>query len=167
MACQPDLAADGRETDGNRATGAAQFYCPRPRLGTADHAQVAAERFRQDLYYGVPVTTLSPQALAALKAYHFPGNVRELENILERACTLCDNAQIEASDLRLSESSLLPVGEPDLTRIDDLEAYLESIERKLILQALEETRWNRTAAAQRLSLSFRSMRYRLKKLGLD
>ena len=56
---------------------------------------------------------------------------------------------------------------PDLTQIDNLEHYLENVERKLLLQALEETRWNRTAAAQRLSLSFRSMRYRLKKLGLD
>ncbi|MNY40007.1 Bacterial regulatory protein, Fis family [compost metagenome] len=56
---------------------------------------------------------------------------------------------------------------PDLTRIDNLEAYLENIERQLLLQALEETRWNRTAAAQRLNLSFRSMRYRLKKFGLD
>ena len=56
---------------------------------------------------------------------------------------------------------------PDLTQIDNLEDYLENVERKLILQALEETRWNRTAAAQRLNLSFRSMRYRLKKFGLD
>lgn len=52
-------------------------------------------------------------------------------------------------------------------QIDNLEDYLEDIERKLIMQALEETRWNRTAAAQRLGLTFRSMRYRLKKLGID
>ncbi|MCO8311305.1 sigma-54-dependent transcriptional regulator [Pseudomonas mandelii] len=165
-------------------------------------AEVAAERFRQDLYYrlnvielrvpplrerrddiellannmlkrlaagtGQPAAKLHPQALDALKSYRFPGNVRELENMLERAHTLCENKQIEASDLRLAEGNCNPDGDvPDLTQIDNLEAYLENVERKLILQALEETRWNRTAAAQRLNLSFRSMRYRLKKLGLD
>jgi two-component system response regulator PilR (NtrC family) len=166
------------------------------------NAEVAAERFRQDLYYrlnvielrvpplrerrddiellashvlkrlaagtGQPVASLHPQAIDALKSYRFPGNVRELENMLERAHTLCENKQIEAGDLRLAEGNCNPDGGmPDLTQIDNLEAYLENIERKLILQALEETRWNRTAAAQRLNLSFRSMRYRLKKLGLD
>ena len=165
-------------------------------------AEVAAERFRQDLYYrlnvielrvpslrerrddiellannmlkrlaastGHPPAKLHPQALEALKNYRFPGNVRELENMLERAHTLCENKQIEASDLRLAEGNCNPdSGVPDLTQIDNLEAYLENVERKLILQALEETRWNRTAAAQRLNLSFRSTRYRLKKLGLD
>jgi two-component system response regulator PilR (NtrC family) len=164
--------------------------------------EVAAERFRQDLYYrlnvielrvpplrerrddiellannmlkrlatgtGQPAAKLHPQALDALKNYRFPGNVRELENMLERAHTLCENKQIDASDLRLAEGNCNPDGDvPDLTQIDNLEAYLENVERKLILQALEETRWNRTAAAQRLNLSFRSMRYRLKKLGLD
>jgi len=117
---------------------------------------------------GQPVAKLQPEALDALKAYRFPGNVRELENMLERAHTLCENKQIEASDLRLAEGNCTAdSGAPDLTQIDNLEDYLENVERKLILQALEETRWNRTAAAQRLNLSFRSMRYRLKKLGLD
>ena len=165
-------------------------------------AEVAAERFRQDLYYrlnvieirvpplrerrddietlsshmlkrlaadtGQPAAKLHPQALDALKSYRFPGNVRELENMLERAHTLCENKQIEASDLRLAEGNCaVEGGLPDLTQIDNLETYLENVERQLLLQALEETRWNRTAAAQRLNLSFRSMRYRLKKLGLD
>jgi two-component system response regulator PilR (NtrC family) len=165
-------------------------------------AEVAGERFRQDLYYrlnvielrvpplrerrddieplachvlkrlaadtGQPAAKLHPTALDALKSYRFPGNVRELENMLERAHTLCENNRIEASDLRLAEGNCSAEGGvPDLTQIDNLEAYLENVERQLLLQALEETRWNRTAAAQRLNLSFRSMRYRLKKLGLD
>ena len=117
---------------------------------------------------GQPMARLHPSALETLRGYRFPGNVRELENMLERAYTLCDNDQIQASDLRLADSAAPSelVG-TRLADIDNLEDYLESIERKLILQALEETRWNRTAAAQRLNLSFRSMRYRLKKLGLE
>jgi two-component system response regulator PilR (NtrC family) len=88
--------------------------------------------------------------------------------MLERAYTLCEQQQIEAYDLRLAEgNSANEAGNPDLMQVDNLEDYLEDVERKLILQALEQTRWNRTAAAQRLKLSFRSMRYRLKKLGLD
>lgn len=189
-----------------RSVGGQQEEVVDVRILCATHkdldAEVAAERFRQDLYYrlnvielrvpplrerrddieplashvlmrlaadtGQPAAKLHPHALDALKSYRFPGNVRELENMLERAHTLCENKQIEASDLRLAEGNCsIEGGLLDLTQIDNLEAYLENIERQLILQALEETRWNRTAAAQRLNLSFRSMRYRLKKFGLD
>jgi two-component system response regulator PilR (NtrC family) len=189
-----------------RSVGGQQEVVVDVRIVCATHkdldAEVAAARFRQDLYYrlnvielrvpplrerrddiellasnvlnrlaagsGLPAVKLQPQALELLKSYRFPGNVRELENMLERAHTLCENKQIEASDLRLADSSCAAEpGEPDLAHVDNLEHYLENVERKLILQALEETRWNRTAAAQRLNLSFRSMRYRLKKLGLD
>lgn len=118
--------------------------------------------------YAQPQARLHPQALETLKNYRFPGNVRELENMLERAYTLCEDDQIFASDLRLNDSSPAQDNNaPSLAHVENLEDYLESIERTLILQALEETRWNRTAAAQRLNLSFRSLRYRLKKLGLD
>ncbi|MBD9485380.1 sigma-54-dependent Fis family transcriptional regulator [Pseudomonas sp. PDM14] len=111
---------------------------------------------------------LAGEALEKLKSYRFPGNVRELENMLERAHTLCEDEQIKASDLRLADAVCSAEdGEASLASIDNLEDYLEDIERKLIMQALEETRWNRTAAAQRLGLTFRSMRYRLKKLGID
>ena len=88
--------------------------------------------------------------------------------MLERAYTLCENDQIQAADLRLADAAPASEGsEACLAQIDNLEDHLEDIERRLIMQALEETRWNRTAAAQRLGLSFRSMRYRLKKLGID
>jgi two-component system, NtrC family, response regulator PilR len=117
---------------------------------------------------GMSAAKLDEQALEKLKSYRFPGNVRELENMLERAYTLCEDDRISASDLRLADScNPSENGEASLAHIDNLEDYLENIERKLIMQALEETRWNRTAAAQRLGLSFRSMRYRLKKLGID
>ena len=189
-----------------RAIGGQQEQVVDVRVLCATHKdlsqEVAAGRFRQDLYYrlnvielrvpplrerredieeiansvlrrlaesaGEPATLLPPHALVALKGYRFPGNVRELENMLERAYTLCDNDQINIEDLRLAEPSRPTEQDgPSLANIDNLEDYLESIERKLILQALEETRWNRTAAAQRLNLTFRSMRYRLKKLGLE
>lgn len=119
---------------------------------------------------GLAPVTLSPAAAEALKSYRFPGNVRELENMLERAYTLCEDDIIDVGDLRFKQATPQAAGgegEPNLAQVEDLEDYLEGIERKLILQALEETRWNRTAAAQRLNMSFRSMRYRLKKLGLD
>ncbi|MGG2395986.1 sigma-54-dependent transcriptional regulator [Pseudomonas sp. SH1-B] len=190
-----------------RAVGGQQEVVVDVRILCATHkdlaAEVAAGRFRQDLYYrlnvielrvpslrerrediaqladvmlarlaegtGLAAAKLQPDALEKLKNYRFPGNVRELENMLERAYTLCEDDQISPADLRLADTSGPgnDNGETSLAQIDNLEDYLEGIERKLIMQALEETRWNRTAAAQRLGLTFRSMRYRLKKLGID
>jgi len=189
-----------------RSVGGAKEVVVDVRILCATHkdlaSEVAAGRFRQDLYYRLNVielrvpplrerrediiqladvmlrrlahecsdspARLHPDALAKLQSYRFPGNVRELENMLERAYTLCEGEEIKPSDLRLSDAPGMPEnGEASLAQIDNLEDHLEDVERKLIMQALEETRWNRTAAAQRLGLSFRSMRYRLKKLGLD
>ncbi len=122
---------------------------------------------------------LTDSAIARLQTYDFPGNVRELENILERAFTLCDSDDIDAAELQLggapvapeeqvlsandtgSQSIALPEGELDL------ENYLETIERHAIEKALEATRWNKTAAAKRLGISFRALRYKLKKLEME
>ncbi|TWI54335.1 two-component system response regulator PilR (NtrC family) [Pseudomonas duriflava] len=189
-----------------RPVGGQQEIALDVRILSATHkdlaAEVAANRFRQDLFYRLNVIELrvpplrerrediaelcnvvlkrlasesqqdpahlTDEALAKLKSYRFPGNVRELENMLERAYTLCEDNQIKPSDLRLADTGQSNGnGDANLATIDNLEDYLEEIERKLIMQALEETRWNRTAAAERLGLSFRSMRYRLKKLGID
>ena len=112
--------------------------------------------------------TLSTAALAALQQYHFPGNVRELENILERALALYDGKCIEIDDLNLPVSLHNDSDSPEYDpAMGSLEDYLEAIERKAITLALEENKWNKTAAAKQLGLSFRSFRYRLKKLDLD
>lgn len=116
---------------------------------------------------GQPAVQLRPEALQALERYDFPGNVRELENLLERAQTLCEGRWIETDDLQLPRAGSLEARSSAAATQLDLALHLQQVERQLLLQALEETRWNRTAAARRLSLSFRSMRYRMKKLGLD
>ncbi len=122
---------------------------------------------------GTALARLSPEAQATLENYRFPGNVRELENILERAYTLCDNDVIQAADLSLSPAAgnRQPAHTEAAVRAksgdESLDHYLEDIERELISEALEKTRWNKTNAARELGISFRSLRYRLKKLGLD
>ncbi|MDI1302148.1 MAG: sigma-54 dependent transcriptional regulator [bacterium] len=184
------------------------------RIVSATHkdlaTEVAAGRFRQDLFYrinviqlkvpalrergddishlaqtflkklstewGVDEPVLSDAARIALRDYAFPGNVRELQNILERALTLCDHGSILPEHLQLPEhsssgsaSSEKPVtpNTPGESHGGSLEDYLFEIEKSAILKALEDTRWNRTAAAKKLGMTFRSLRYRLKKMGLD
>ncbi len=120
--------------------------------------------------WGTDVPRLETAALRALQAYPFPGNVRELENILERAMTLCEDNRITEADLRLTRGNEPLSGEfeqPDLTTGRDLETALSQSERDAILRALEQTRYNKTAAARLLGLTLRQLRYRIKKYGLE
>lgn len=116
-----------------------------------------------------PAPHIGAHTMERLTSYRFPGNVRELENILERAFTLSEGEIIETEDIHISACPTATSAQAthSLGDIGSLEDYLDNIERNAITQALEETRWNKTAAAKRLGLTFRSLRYRLKKLGLD
>jgi len=114
-----------------------------------------------------PVARLDGEAVAALAAYPFPGNVRELENILERGLSLAGDPQkITAADLHLTPppeeaDAAMPTGDKW-----PLQDYLDRVERTAINEALEKTRYNRTAAAKLLGITFRAMRYRMERLGI-
>ncbi len=201
------------------------------RLISATHKrlsqEVAAGRFRDDLFYrinvidiavpalrerredipdlarhllakiadenGEPPKTLAANALALLCAADLPGNVRQLENILARAIALADAEEIQVDDLDITgsastvslttetatsssqfsvpTSSVNSQSVTSLTTLDavagDLEGHMDAIEREILQNAMTEYRWNKTAAAKALGVSFRSLRYRLKKLGFD
>ena len=128
------------------------------------------ERLARQMEIAVP--HINAEALDKLRRYRFPGNVRELENTLERAMTLCEGDTIQAQDLHLRETdsptpatsiepaASMPAGLP-------LEDYLGSVEKQAILDALEKANHNKTQAAKLLGITFRALRYRLKKLGLE
>ena len=199
------------------------------RLISATHKrlnqEVAAGRFRDDLFYRINVIDIavpalkdrredipdlathllakiaeenseSPKlmtddALAQLIKAEFPGNVRQLENVLARAAALADTDEIQIDDLEIiasastsasaptlnvgnhnqPETSPTSSGSQDLTALDavggDLEGHMNAIERAILQNAMTEYKWNKTAAAKALGVSFRSLRYRLQKLGLD
>ena len=156
---------------------------------------VKAQEFREDLYYRINVIELNVPALKergddvqiladhimeklgtesrlddsareALLRYDFPGNVRELENMLERAATLCTTGVIGEDDLVMRTEK----GSTAATTkgvVGDLGGQVEDVQRQAIIEALEKTRYNKTQAAKLLGLSFRQLRYRIKKLDID
>jgi two-component system response regulator PilR (NtrC family) len=129
-----------------------------PLLAEAILARLASET-------GAPQARLSAAAREALQAYDFPGNTRELENILERAIALSASEEIESEDLQLAPPSFVqePAGPNSKWPLQD---YLDRVEREAILEALDQTRFNRTAAAKLLGITFRALRYRMERLGI-
>ncbi|NCI78197.1 sigma-54-dependent Fis family transcriptional regulator [Acinetobacter sp. PS-1] len=148
---------------------------------------ILAQHFIQKVSreWEIPAKALTPRAKEFLLAQYYPGNVRELRNIIERAITLSDEDYIDVQHLQsaplrrsvqmqspssvdqlLTTSSELTLSSKKLPD-EGLELYLENIEKEILLNALNITHWNRTLAAKKLGMSFRSLRYRLKKFGLD
>ena len=127
------------------------------------------QRFAEE--HGKQIRGVSPDALRALLAYSFAGNVRELENALERAVALCEGPTIALADLPPALAGATSAPGPALLTLPDkgcdLDAVIAEAERRLILQALERTSGVRTQAAKLLGVTFRSLRYRLAKLGID
>jgi len=119
---------------------------------------------------GMEIPSIDNEAITALQDYNFPGNVRELENILERAIALSDDNRITTQDLHLkpvtsTETANEEIKAPESTPVEPIN--LAGQERQSIKQALEQTRWNKTAAAKLLGLSLRQLRYRLQKLDIE
>ncbi len=192
-----------------RPLGSSQEETVDVRIVSATHkdlpAEVAAGRFRQDLFYRInvidivipplrersedlpalctalltriaqesdlPVPTLSAQAMAQLAQHPLSGNVRELENLLHRAVALCDGHALQLDDLQDQASAPMPLAAlapPDDPSVPaDLQSHLDQQERGILIKALRDTGFNRTAAANRLGLSLRQIRYRMARLKIE
>jgi two-component system response regulator PilR (NtrC family) len=135
-----------------------------------DLAEAILNRLCRRMKMEVP--EFSRDAMELLKGYAFPGNVRELENVLERAITLCTDGVITPEHIKVrataiaSAATAVAVATPSASSAA-LGDQLEDIERDAIVKALEQTRYNKTAAAKVLGMSFRALRYRIKKLGIE
>jgi two-component system response regulator PilR (NtrC family) len=129
-----------------------------------DLAQAILTRLARRSRLEVP--EIASDAMKLLTSYHYPGNVRELENILERALTLCTGGRIAAADINVRPGPPAAVASMDVGE-GALDEQVEHIERDAILKALEQTRYNKTAAAKLLGITFRALRYRIKKLGIE
>jgi two-component system response regulator PilR (NtrC family) len=130
-------------------------------------AELVLDRLTRNLQGPRPV--IEPGAMRALQQYDFPGNVRELENILERALALCSNGRITEDDLQITppEAVIRESAPAGTTGKWPLQDYLDRVEREAIMEALDKTRFNRTAAAKLLGITFRSIRYRMERLGIE
>ena len=153
-----------------------EMRVPALREHASDIPELAAALLRRlGRRFGEEAPSLGSDALAALHSYAFPGNVRELENILERALTLCAGNQISVGDLQLRAASaglahdgnVGSTAAVSVSGTSGLSGQLEHIERDAILKALEQTRYNKTAAARLLGMTFRALRYKVKKLGIE
>ncbi len=137
-----------------------------------DDIEELAHRFLKEIteqWEEAETPVISAKAMEALKNHHYTGNVRELINILQRAITMCEHDTITVEDLMLEQ---VPVKKPDQSVSDrddeqTLDTYIEDIEKKMLEDALEKTRYNKTRAAELLGISFRSFRYKLKKFGIE
>jgi two-component system response regulator PilR (NtrC family) len=149
-----------------------ELIVPTLRERTEDIPSLAAHLL-ESLAQKTGITTkprLSSEAITTLKAYHYPGNVRELENILERALALAENNQIQPDDLHLQKKNQNTDNNQTLAKAinsPNIILNLEEQERHNIMQAMERNRWNRTAAAKQLGITLRQLRYRLEKLGIE
>jgi two-component system response regulator PilR (NtrC family) len=170
-----DLVAQGQfREDLYYRINVIELRVPALRERGADIAEIAEailERLARRSSASAP--QISAAAIELLQAYPFPGNVRELENVLERAMTLSSGGMITPEQIRLRTSSrpTAAAAAASSTAAPEnsagLGSQLESMERDAIVKALEKTRYNKTAAAKLLGMTFRALRYRIKKLGIE
>lgn len=137
-----------------------------------DDIPMLARRFLDEIteqWAATETPEISPEAMDALKGHYYTGNVRELINILQRAVTMCDGKLIRPDDLMLEQVSVHEQGSArhDIDEEQTLDTYIEDIEKQMLEDALRKARYNKTRAAEMLGISFRSLRYKLKKFGID